>query len=71
MLGNLLFTTGYFSQKSVPRIISDLAFVEGASSFFVGALLAFFFSNLNLRVAALIIIGAALIGISVVFGLLS
>jgi len=65
------FPVGYFSQKSMARIASDLAFVEGAVIFFAGALLAFFRSTLSSSVKALMIIGAAMIGLSVVFGILS
>jgi len=59
----------FFSEKSSVRIVSDLAFVEGAIVFFVGGLVALVHSNLSLREIALMIIGAAMIGISVVFGI--
>ena len=62
---------GYFAQKSVMRIASDLSFVEGAVIFLAGALLAFFRSTLTSPVKVLIIAGAAMIGLSVVFGMLS
>jgi hypothetical protein len=64
------FPVGYFSQKSITRIASDLAFVEGAVFFFVGALVAFFRSRLSSALKALMIIGVAMIGLSVVFGML-
>ena len=67
----LLFPIGYFSQKSIARIASDLAFVEGAVFFFAGALLAFFRSSFSSPAKSLMIIGGAMIGLSVVFGLLS
>ena len=60
----------YFSHKSSLRIASDLAFIEGATVFFVGALMAFYRSSFSLNVKALIIIGIAMIGLSVVFGIL-
>jgi len=66
----LFFPLGYFSQKSITRIASDLAFFEGAVIFFAGALMAFFHSSLSSTVKALMIIGAAMIGLSVVFGML-
>jgi polyferredoxin len=62
---------GYFSGKSVARIVSDLAFVEGATFFFAGTLLAFMRSNLSSSNKALLVIGASLLGLSVVFGLFS
>jgi hypothetical protein len=64
----VFFPVGYFSEKSVPRIISDLCFLEGAVLFFGGALLAFFHSPLSLRAKALMIIGASMFGISVGLG---
>jgi hypothetical protein len=67
----LLFPIGYFSDKSVPRMISDLTFVEGAAIFFLGALLAFHHSKVNLRVKALIVIGASMIAASVGFGMVA
>jgi endonuclease V-like protein UPF0215 family len=67
----LFFQEGYFSGKSITRIVSDLAFVEGAVVFFAGALLAFFHSSLSLRVKALMVLGAAMVGLSVVFGVFS
>lgn len=67
----LFFPTGYFSGKSIPRIVSDLAFVEGAAIFFVGGLLAFFHSNLSPRAITLLIVGASMVGLSVLFGVLS
>jgi len=68
LLFDALFPTGYFSNKSVPRIMSDLAFIEGATVFFLGALLAFSYSNVTLRVKTLMVIGALMIAISVGFG---
>ena len=65
------FSTGYFSGKSISRIVSDLAFVEGAAIFFIGGLLAFFHSSLSRRAIALLILGACLIGLSVLFGVFS
>jgi hypothetical protein len=67
----LFFPVGYFSQKSIARIASDLAFVEGSVIFFVGAILAFYRSTLSSSVKALMIIGATTIGLSIVFGMLS
>jgi hypothetical protein len=67
----LFFPEGYFSEKSIPRIISDLAFFEGATLFFAGALLAYFHSPVSLRAKALMIIGASMFGISVGFGALA
>ena len=67
----LFFSTGYFSGKSIPRNVSDLAFVEGAAIFFVGGLLAFFHSNLSPRAIALLVVGAIMVGLSVLFGVLS
>jgi hypothetical protein len=64
------FPFGYFSQKSITRIASDLAFVEGAVIFFVGALIAFFRSKITSTLKAMMIIGAAMVGLSVVFGIL-
>ena len=62
---------GYFSNKSFTRIASDLAFIEGAMIFFAGALMAFYRSSLSSVIKALMIIGAAMIGLSVVFGILA
>ena len=64
----LFFPVGYFSGKSVPRIISDLAFIEGATFFFAGALSAFYGSSVSLRAKTLMVIGASMFGISVGFG---
>lgn len=64
----ILFPVGYFSDKSVPRIISDLMFVEGASLFFLGAILAFSYSRVSLHMKTLMILGASMIGISIGFG---
>jgi len=61
---------GYFSHKSFTRIASDLAFLEGALMFFAGALMAFYRSSLSSTTKVLMIIGAAMIGLSVVFGVL-
>jgi hypothetical protein len=65
------FPVGYFSDKSISRIASDLAFVEGAVIFFAGAVLTFFRSNISPRVIALMIIGAAMVGLSVLLGVFS
>lgn len=62
---------GYFSHKSFTRIASDLAFIEGAVIFFAGALMAFYRSSFSSTTKALMIIGAAMIGLSVVFGILA
>jgi hypothetical protein len=62
---------GYFSNKSFTRIASDLAFFEGAAIFFAGALLAFYRSSLSSTTKILMIIGAAMIGLSIFFGVLS
>jgi len=59
----------YFSEKSFTRIASDLAFVEGAVIFFVGALVAFFRSSFSSTPKKFMIVGAAMIGLSVVFGI--
>jgi len=64
----LFFPVGYFSDKSVPRIISDLAFVEGATLFLAGALMAFYGPSVSLRAKLLMVIGASMFGISVGFG---
>jgi hypothetical protein len=64
----VFFPVGYFSGKSVPRIISDLAFVEGATLFFAGALSAFYGSRVSLRSKLLMVIGALMFGICVGFG---
>lgn len=66
----LFFPIGYFSGKTIARIASDLAFLEGTVIFFLGSLLAFFHSGLSSRMIILMIVGAAMIGLSVVFGLL-
>ncbi len=60
----------YFSHKSFTRIASDLAFIEGAVTFFAGALMAFYRSGLSSTTKVLMTIGAAMIGLSVVFGVL-
>jgi hypothetical protein len=65
----LFFPIGYFAGKSVTRIASDLAFVEGALLFFVGALMAFIHSHRTSRMKALMIVGAAMFMVSVVFGM--
>jgi len=62
---------GYFSHKSFTRIVSDLAFIEGAVIFFAGALMAFYRSRFSSPTKVSMIIGAAMIGLSVVFGLLA
>jgi len=67
----LFLPIGYFSKKSITRIASDLAFVEGAVIFFIGAFIAFLRSTLSSSAKALIIIGAATIGLSIAFGMLS
>jgi hypothetical protein len=64
----VFFPVGYFSEKSVPRIISDLCFLEGAVLFFGGALSVFFHSPVSLRAKALMVIGASMFGLSVCFG---
>jgi len=61
----------YFSNKSFARIVSDLAFIEGAVIFFAGALMAFYRSSFSSTTKILMIIGAVMIGLSVVFGVLS
>jgi hypothetical protein len=62
---------GYFSHKSFSRIVSDIAFIEGAVIFFAGALMAFYRSSFSSMTKILMILGAAMIGLSVVFGVLS
>ena len=64
----LFLPVGYFSGKSVFRIISDLAFIEGATLFFVGALSAFYGSRVSSRAKLLMVIGASMLGICVGFG---
>lgn len=64
----VLFPVGYFSYKSVPRILSDLTFVEGAAIFFLGTVFAFSYSKITLRMKTLIVIGASMIAMSVGFG---
>ena len=59
----------FFSEKSSARIVSDLAFIEGAFVFIIRALFALVYSSFKLREIALMIIGAAMIGMSVVFGI--
>jgi len=66
----LFFPIGYFSGKPIVRIASDLAFLEGAVIFFAGALMAFIRSTFPSKVKVLIIVGAAMMGLSVVFGML-
>jgi hypothetical protein len=61
----------YFSHKSSMRIASDLAFIEGAAIFFVGAVMAFYRSSFSSTVKALMIVGIAMIGLSVMFGILA
>ena len=65
----LFFPIGYFAGKSSTRIASDLAFVEGALIFFAGALIAFIHSHWTSRMRALMIVGAAMIIVSIVFGI--
>lgn len=66
----LFFPIGYFSGKSMVRIASDLAFLEGAVIFFLGALMAFVRSIISSKVKALVVVGAAMVGFSVIFGML-
>jgi hypothetical protein len=70
VLFGLFFSVGYFAEKSVTRIASDLSFVEGAVIFFVGAIMAFFHANISSNAKALMIIGAAMMGLAVYFGML-
>jgi hypothetical protein len=67
----LFFQIGYFSGKSIVRIVSDFAFIEGAVVFFAGAVLAFFGSSFSWRIKALMVLGASMVGLSVVFGVFS
>lgn len=67
----LFFPVGFFADKTFIRVISDLAFVEGAGIFLVGALFAFLSSNITKRIVALMIVGVSMIGISVVLGAFS
>lgn len=67
----LFLPVGYFSQKSIARIASDMAFVEGAVIFFAGAVMAFYHSSFSMTVKILMITGATMLVLSVVFGLLS
>jgi CHASE2 domain-containing sensor protein len=71
MFFGIFFPVGYFSQKTITRIASDLAFVEGAVIFFAGALIAFYRLSISSPVKILMTIGAAMIGLSVVFGMLT
>jgi hypothetical protein len=71
VISDRFFPVGYFSGKSIIRIASDLAFVEGAAIFFAGALLGFFHSQISFRAIALMVIGAAMFGLSVLFGVFS
>jgi hypothetical protein len=71
VLFGLLLPVGYFSGKSITRIVSDIAFVEGAFIFFAGALLAFFHSPISWHAKVLMVVGAAMVGLSVVFGVFS
>jgi hypothetical protein len=65
----LLSFLEYFSGKSVFRVASDLAFLEGAVIFGVGSFLAFFSSEFGLREALPLLVGALMIGVALVFGL--
>lgn len=64
----LFFPIGYFAEKSVSRIVSDLTFIEGAAIFFAGAILAFSYSRIGSRVKALMIVGASMIVVSIGVG---
>lgn len=64
----LFLSIGYFSGKTITRIASDMAFLEGAVIFCAGSALAFFSSHLSSRYIILMIVGAAMLGVSVVFG---
>jgi hypothetical protein len=64
----LYLQVGYFSEKSIARIISDLAFVEGSTSLFVGAILAFFRPSVSRLAKVLMVVGVSMIVISVGFG---
>lgn len=68
VLFGFFFSIGYFSEKSILRIVSDLGFIEGAVVFFVGALLAFFRSQVSVRAKVSMIVGALMIGASIGFG---
>lgn len=59
---------GYFYSKSLLRIVSDLAFVEGAFIFFVGAALTFFYVDLSFRNVFLMVIGVIMFFLSILFG---
>jgi len=67
----VFFPTGYFTGKSLLRIVSDLTFIEGAAIFFLGGLLAFYNSNVSPRAIAMLVIGASTMGLSVLFGVFS
>jgi len=69
LLSIQFFPFGFFAHKPIMSVVSDLAFVEGAAIFFVGALLAFVSSHLSRRISTLIMVGAAMIGISIIFGI--
>ncbi len=63
-------SVGYFSGKTITRIASDLAFLEGAVVFCAGSVMAFYRSRLSSRYLIPMIVGVSMIAISVVFGLL-
>jgi hypothetical protein len=58
---------GVFLEKTGVEVASDFAFVEGAAILFAGSLMAFFSQGFRVREKILMIIGAAMIGISVAF----
>ena len=66
----LYFPEGYFSDKTIFRIASDVAFLEGAVVFCVGALHAFLRSSIAPISVILMLTGGAMFGLSVVFGAL-
>jgi CHASE2 domain-containing sensor protein len=67
---DLFFPVGYFAQKSVARIASDLSFFEGAVIFFAGAIMAFLHAHVSSTAKVLLITGATMIGLAVCFGIL-
>lgn len=70
LLSTLFFPVGFFANKTMPRIASDLAFLEGATIFLSGAVLAFMNNKLSLNAKTLMIVGPAMIGVSLLLGAL-
>jgi len=64
----MYFHVGYFADKTIFRIASDLAFIEGALVFCAGAFLAFLRASVSAISVILMITGGAMLGLSVLFG---